>query len=71
VLPDYRNRGLGRLLMKVIAQYAVAQNFPYVKWDMMDWNAAGRRFYEGIGAEFDPGYTICRWRGQALLDFAK
>jgi GNAT superfamily N-acetyltransferase len=50
VRADARKRGAGRALMAAVARLAVAQNCDALCWDLWRENAAGRAFYQSLGA---------------------
>ena len=69
-----RSRGVGRQLMRALADIGVSQAMR-LRWEMTAGNAAARRFYEVIGAETTPGETRTIWRWsvpamEAFLDRA-
>jgi ribosomal protein S18 acetylase RimI-like enzyme len=45
-----RGQGIGRALMAWVAGYAAAQGCGRMDWNVMDSNAQGIAFYEGLGA---------------------
>lgn len=71
VLPGFQRQGVGKALLKAVAQMAVEKGFPSVYWLMMDWNDGARKFYESTGAEFEDGMSLCRLHGEALSRLAE
>jgi ribosomal protein S18 acetylase RimI-like enzyme len=71
VLPAFRRRGVARALLKAIAGLAVEKSFAAVDWLVMDWNEAGRRLYESVGAEIEGGNCFCRLNGPAMERLAR
>jgi GNAT superfamily N-acetyltransferase len=49
-----RGRGIGEALLRRAAAIALARGCALMKWQVADWNADGRRFYERLGARPDP-----------------
>lgn len=66
VLPEWRGRGLGRLLLAHLARIAVERNCGRMEWSVLDWNEPAMRVYRGIGATPLDDWTICRLTGDAL-----
>jgi GNAT superfamily N-acetyltransferase len=66
VKPEHRGTGIGRALLKRLAELAVARQCGRVEWSVLDWNASAIRFYEGMGATVMPDWRICRVTGDAL-----
>lgn len=71
VTPEARGRHVGEALMRAVAREALARGCGRVRWQVADWNAAGKRFYERLGAEADPvwvNYSLSPEAVQALAD---
>ena len=66
VKPAFRNKGIGKALLKAVAQLAVARKAASVSWLMMGWNNEARRFYEAAGATVEDGNCYCKLSGEAL-----
>ena len=66
VLPEWRGRGLGRMLLAHLARIAVERNCGRMEWSVLDWNEPAMRVYRGIGATPLDDWTICRLSGDAL-----
>ena len=71
VLPEWRGRGLGRMLLAHLARIAVERNCGRMKWSVLDWNEPAMRVYRGIGATPLDDWTICRLTGDALHHLAR
>ena len=71
VLPAFRRRGIARVMLRAVAQLAVARGLPAVIWEMMDWNEGARNLYESVGAEIEHGFRKCRLHGEALQRLAQ
>ncbi len=67
VRPAFRRRGLGRLLLRTLAELAVARGCGRFEWSVLDWNADAIAFYRSLGAELMDGWTTCRVTGPALV----
>ncbi|MGL6065083.1 MAG: GNAT family N-acetyltransferase [Fusobacteriaceae bacterium] len=47
----YRGKGLGKIIMSFIANYALSTGCSYMEWICLDWNKPSIDFYEKIGAK--------------------
>jgi GNAT superfamily N-acetyltransferase len=70
VLPAFRGKGIGKALLKAVAQLAVARKAAGVSWLMMGWNTEARRFYEAAGAYIQDDNCFCKLSGEALEKLA-
>ncbi|MGB3494129.1 MAG: GNAT family N-acetyltransferase [Elainellaceae cyanobacterium] len=66
VLPDYRQKGVGKALLRALAQHALSHNVRQLRWSVLDWNELAIAFYRRIGAEISEDCRICRVSGEAL-----
>ena len=66
VKPEFRRRGIGRMLLKHLAKLAVERCCGRFEWTVLDWNTPAIKFYEELGAEVLPEWRICRLTGDAL-----
>ncbi|MGX9899682.1 N-acetyltransferase family protein [Arthrobacter sp. SA17] len=48
---EYRNAGVGRLLMDAVILYAQDQGFDELQWQTPAWNAKAIRFYDRLGGK--------------------
>ncbi|MEA5532506.1 GNAT family N-acetyltransferase [Crocosphaera sp. XPORK-15E] len=70
ILPSYRRLGIGKALLKYVAQLAVERDAGRLEWSVLDWNDPAIQFYQGIGADVLPDWRICRVTGDNLLKLA-
>lgn len=70
VLPEYRQRGIGKALLTHLAQRAIDENCGRLEWSVLDWNAPAIAFYQKMGATVLPDWRICRVTGEALTRMA-
>jgi len=70
VTPEYRKYGIGKALLKKIANIAVNEKCGRVEWSVLDWNTPAIEFYESLGAEPQDEWTVYRLSGGDLLTFA-
>lgn len=71
VLSEYRHIGIGKALIKHLAQIAVSRGYGRFEWSVLDWNEPAIAFYQNIGAEILPDWRICRVTGDALQKLGK
>ena len=70
VTPDVRGRGVGKAILRHLAQLAVASGCGRMEWSVLDWNAPAIAFYESVGARPQSEWTVYRLAGDALAGFA-
>ncbi len=70
VLPEYRGRGYGKLLLKRLARIAVQRGCGRLEWACLDWNEPSIAFYKSVGATALDERTTYRVTGDALLALA-
>jgi GNAT superfamily N-acetyltransferase len=70
VRPAHRGTGLGRELLRTLAQTCVDRGYDRLEWAVLDWNAPSIRFYEAAGAVPMDDWTVFRLTDRALGDFA-
>lgn len=57
----YRRLGYGKIIMKHIAQIALAANCHKMHWSVLAWNKPAIKFYQSLGADKQQGslnYTL-------------
>ena len=70
VRPAQRRKGIGKALLREIAQLAVARGYGRVEWSVLDWNVPSIEFYKSLGAVGLEEWTMMRLTGAALGEFA-
>jgi GNAT superfamily N-acetyltransferase len=70
VSPAARGTGLGRELLRTLAQECVDRGFSRLEWAVLDWNAPSIDFYKAAGALPMDEWTTFRLTGDALTGFA-
>jgi GNAT superfamily N-acetyltransferase len=70
VYPEFRGRGIGKLLLQRVAAIAVEKGCPRMKWEVLDWNTPAIDFYAAMGAEFLDTWRNVRISGEALRQLA-
>ena len=71
VLPEYRNKGYGKALLKRLAQITVERGCGRLEWACLDWNQPSIDFYLSLGAIPMDEWTTYRLTGDTLLEMAK
>lgn len=70
MLPEYRGKGYGKLLLKRLARIAVQRGCGRLEWACLDWNEPAIAFYKAVGAAPLDEWTTYRVTGDALLSLA-
>ncbi|MCW2574893.1 MAG: ats [Modestobacter sp.] len=70
VSPDHRGTGLGRELLRTLAEECLDRGFSRLEWSVLDWNAPSIEFYRAAGAVPMDEWTVFRLTGDALTRFA-
>ena len=70
VQPALRGLGLGRSLLRTLAQVCVERGYGRLEWSVLDWNEPARGFYRSIGAREMDEWTVCRLSGEDLAAVA-
>jgi GNAT superfamily N-acetyltransferase len=68
---EYRQGGGGSLVMSTLAQICRSLQCSQLYWQALDWNTAGLKFYEKIGATILEGVKTSRYCGEAMIGFAE
>ena len=63
---EHRGRGLGKALLRRLAQLAVERGCGRLEWSVLDWNEPAIGFYKKLGAKPMDEWTIFRVTGAAL-----
>ena len=66
VMPEQRGRGIGKQLLKHLAQIAVERDCGRLEWAVLDWNRDAIGFYERLGARPSSDWTVYRLTGDSL-----
>jgi diamine N-acetyltransferase len=71
VRPQFRGRGIGKAMLKLLAQRCVEKDYARFEWAVLEWNKPSIDFYESIGAKVMSEWKLCRLTGPALARFAR
>lgn len=70
VTPSRRGLGVGKALLRYLAQVALDEGCPRLEWDVLAWNAPAIGFYERLGAKTQKEWRIMRVADEALVRLA-
>ncbi len=71
VLPECRDKGYGKALLKQLAKIAVERGCGRLEWWCLDWNKPSIDFYLSLGAEPMSDWTVYRIAGMTLKELAE
>jgi GNAT superfamily N-acetyltransferase len=71
VVPEQRGHGIGRALLRRLAQIAVERDCGRLEWAVLDWNRDAIGFYERLGAKPNSEWTVYRLTGEALTSLGR
>ncbi|HEX5045165.1 MAG TPA: GNAT family N-acetyltransferase [Candidatus Polarisedimenticolaceae bacterium] len=71
VEPEHRGKGIGKALLRRLAEIALARGCGRVEWAVLDWNAPSIAFYRALGAQAMHDWTVFRLEGEALRTVAE
>jgi GNAT superfamily N-acetyltransferase len=69
--PSLRRKGIGKALLKKLAQIAVERDCGRLEWSVLDWNESARTFYRTLGAVPMEEWTVFRLTGEPLRTLGK
>jgi GNAT superfamily N-acetyltransferase len=70
VQPGHRGSGLGRELLRTLAELCVQRGYDRLEWSVLDWNTPSIDFYTTAGAVPLDEWTVFRLTDDALSSFA-
>ena len=70
VMPEHRGKGLGKALLRRLAQIALERGCGRMEWWCLDWNRPSIDFYRSLSAEPMEDWTVYRLTGKTLKDMA-
>jgi len=70
VRPAMRGLGLGKALLRSLAELCLERGYGRLEWWVLDWNEPARGFYRSIGAQAMEEWTVHRVAGDALRALA-
>ena len=60
VLPEYRQQGIGKALLKKVAQVSAERDCGRLEWSVLDWNEPAINFYKKYGVIMEPEWVTCK-----------
>jgi GNAT superfamily N-acetyltransferase len=66
VEPAQRGKGIGKALLRGLAEIALERGYGRLDWAVLDWNAPSIEFYRSLGAVSLDDWTGYRLTGEAL-----
>jgi GNAT superfamily N-acetyltransferase len=70
VQPAHRGTGLGKELLRTLAEVCVERGYSRLEWSVLDWNTPSIDFYKAAGAVALDEWTVFRLTDDALAAFA-
>jgi GNAT superfamily N-acetyltransferase len=71
VLPELRGNGIGKALLRRLAEIALEENCYGIRWMVLEWNEPAVKFYEALGAELLGEWETMLLMGEALVHMAQ
>lgn len=68
--PEARGKGVGKALLRYLADVAVGRGYAWLSWEVLEWNRPAIDFYRSLGAECLDGWRLFRLAGPALKGLA-
>ncbi len=70
VRPDFRRRGLARMLLAALARECLDNGYTRLSWAVLDWNVDAIALYDSIGGRPQREWISYRVSGPALAELA-
>lgn len=71
VAPKYRSQGIGKSVLKYLANLCLERNYGRLEWSVLDWNERAIKFYRSVGAIGMNDWTAQRMDEAALRKFVE
>lgn len=72
MLPEYRARGVGTVLLRHLAKIAIERDCARMEWVALDWNTPAIEFYlNKVGAKALDEWRIFRLEGEGMRAFGE
>lgn len=71
VRPEWRDRGIGKVLLGHLARRCLEENLYRLEWMVLDWNQSAIAFYRSRGARLLDDWMVCRVDGAELHALAR
>lgn len=70
VLPEFRGRGIGRMLLEWVVFESKRRGARRLGWEVLDWNDVAVEFYKSIGARIEKQWWQCRMCQEEIESFS-
>ena len=70
VIPEMRGNGVGKELLKRLAQIAKENDCARFEWSVLDWNEPAINFYKSLGAKPMDEWTVYRLTEKEIEDLS-
>jgi GNAT superfamily N-acetyltransferase len=70
VKPHFRKKGIGKALLRSLAQTASKRNYGRMEWAVLDWNTPSIEFYKSLGAKPMDEWTVFRLDSASIESLA-
>ena len=70
VEPAHRGHGIGKAMLRHLAQLCVERGCGRFEWRVLDWNEPSIRFYESLGGRVLPEWELVRMTEPEFTAFA-
>lgn len=71
VEPAHRGHGIGKAMLRHLAQLCVERGYGRFEWRVLDWNEPSIRFYESLGGKVLPEWELVRMTEPEFTAFAR
>jgi GNAT superfamily N-acetyltransferase len=71
VRPAMRRYGIGRAMLRHLAQICVERGYIRIEWVVLNWNEPAIKFYKSLGAAPITEWQSFHLRGDALAELAQ
>jgi len=71
VYPEYRGKGLGKIVLSFLAKLALERGCGRMEWWCLDWNEPSIGFYKSLGAQPMDEWTVYRLTTKELAALAE
>lgn len=70
IKPEYRGRGIGKEIFRIIANIAYEKGCERMEWSCLNWNAPSIEFYKSLGAFPMSEWTVYRLTREKIKELA-
>ena len=70
VIPEMRGKGIGKIILSLLARIAIERDCGRLEWWVLNWNKHAINFYIKHGAQPMDDWTVFRITGQSLVELS-